>query len=338
MEDIVSIVVPVYNIKEYINKCIDSIVSQTYSKIETIIIDDGSSDGTEQIVDEYAKKYENITVYHTENKGVSAARNIGISKASGKWIIFIDGDDYVKSEYVETLVSLMKKNSGCNLAICNHCEVDNKGIIKGYNWFEKKDNEVISNNNMLLKKTLGISIEGESGRYFGTVWGKMYDVKIIIDNNISFYEQISVGEDILFNLNYMQYVDTACFYSTKLYVYRLRSRSASRENDGYSKYIDFFRYCTNSIRNTIDVSEQKALVDFVAIHTIYRLLLIKSNFRSEDIDYLLNLEDEFRYVISSPCFEFFEKRKKVLWLLIKLRMASLLRILIWIKGKKDKII
>ena len=97
---IVSIVVPVCNIKEYINKCIDSIVSQTYSKIETIIIDDGSSDGTEQIVDEYAKKYENITVYHTENKGVSAARNIGISKASGKWIIFIDGDDYIDKEFL----------------------------------------------------------------------------------------------------------------------------------------------------------------------------------------------------------------------------------------------
>ena len=109
MGEIVSVVVPVYNIKEYIDKCIDSIVNQTYSEIEIIIVDDGSSDGTEQIVDEYEKKYKNIAVYHTENKGVSAARNLGISKASGKWIIFVDGDDYLENGYVETLVELMKK-------------------------------------------------------------------------------------------------------------------------------------------------------------------------------------------------------------------------------------
>ena len=103
MEDLISVIVPVYNVEKYLNKCIDSIINQTYKNLEIILVDDGSQDSSGKICDEYTKKDNRIKVIHKENGGVSSARNIGLNNATGEWIAFIDADDWVDEEYLQTL-------------------------------------------------------------------------------------------------------------------------------------------------------------------------------------------------------------------------------------------
>ena len=101
--DLITIVVPVYKVEKYLKKCVDSLLCQTYKNIEIILVDDGSPDTCPQLCDEYAQKNSNVVTYHKPNGGLSDARNYGVQKASGDWIVFVDSDDYVESSYVEDL-------------------------------------------------------------------------------------------------------------------------------------------------------------------------------------------------------------------------------------------
>lgn len=108
-EKLVSVIIPAYNIEDYIGRCLDSVLSQTYKNLEIIVIDDGSSDRTGEILDDYEKKNHRMKVIHKENGGVSSARNIGIDRANGDYIGFVDGDDRVNPKLFETLVKLINE-------------------------------------------------------------------------------------------------------------------------------------------------------------------------------------------------------------------------------------
>ena len=103
MEDIISIIVPIYNTRRYIDKCVESIVNQTYKNIEIILVDDGSTDGSDKKCDEWKEKDKRIKVIHKENEGASSARNVGIENAKGKYIAFIDSDDYIQKFHLVDL-------------------------------------------------------------------------------------------------------------------------------------------------------------------------------------------------------------------------------------------
>ena len=107
--DLITIVVPVYKVEKYLKKCVDSLLCQTYKNIEIILVDDGSPDTCPQLCDEYAQKNSNVVTYHKPNGGLSDARNYGVQKASGDWIVFVDSDDYVESSYVEDLWNLRQR-------------------------------------------------------------------------------------------------------------------------------------------------------------------------------------------------------------------------------------
>ena len=112
MNELVSIIVPAYNAEAYLNRCIDSILSQTYRNIEIILVDDGSTDNTPVLCDEYSEQHKDIIkVIHKENGGVSSARNIGIDTASGDYYAFVDSDDWIADDFIETLYSLIKRNN-----------------------------------------------------------------------------------------------------------------------------------------------------------------------------------------------------------------------------------
>lgn len=117
MVDLISIIVPVYNVEGYLDKCIESIIHQTYTKLQIILINDGSVDGSGKICDDYAKIDERIQVIHQKNKGVSNARNKGLSIAKGKYIAFCDADDWIESDMYEYLYQLIQ-NTECNIASC----------------------------------------------------------------------------------------------------------------------------------------------------------------------------------------------------------------------------
>ncbi|WMC91627.1 glycosyltransferase family 2 protein [Kineothrix sp. MB12-C1] len=124
--DLISVIVPVYNIIDYLPRCVDSICAQTYSNLEIILVDDGSDDGTEKLVDEFGKKDARIRVFHKENGGSSSARNLGIANARGKWIGFVDSDDFIDSRMYEELMDCVEQY-GVSIAQASRDEIDADG-------------------------------------------------------------------------------------------------------------------------------------------------------------------------------------------------------------------
>ena len=129
---LISVVIPVYNVEEYISRCISSILEQTYRNLQIILVDDGSTDKSGEICDEYAKADRRVTVIHQTNGGVSSARNTGIDKATGEYITFVDSDDFVSKEMVAYLFALAKNND-CDIAISTHNIIRGEKVWKSYN-------------------------------------------------------------------------------------------------------------------------------------------------------------------------------------------------------------
>lgn len=130
MSELVSIIIPVYNTEQYIEKCIESVLNQTYSDYELICIDDGSTDGTSAILDKYAEQYGCIRVIHQKNAGISAARNVGLDICRGEYIVFLDSDDFMHPRMLEILYHELKENA-CQMSLCQIKNVENRETVMG---------------------------------------------------------------------------------------------------------------------------------------------------------------------------------------------------------------
>ena len=166
-EDLVSVVIPIYNVEKYLKQCINSVINQTYSNLEIILVNDGSPDNCGKICDEYAQKDSRIKVIHKENGGLSDARNAGISEAKGKYITFIDSDDDVTADYVEYLYKLLSMNK-TKMAIATHTLVSGeKRINTGIGYKEKVLTTEECLERMLCEEGFSIS-----------AWAKLYDKEL----------------------------------------------------------------------------------------------------------------------------------------------------------------
>lgn len=209
MSDLVSIIIPVFNVDKYIGKTIETLLNQTYLNIEILLIDDGSTDKSGKICDIYAEKYNKIKVFHQKNKGVSSARNLGINNAKGKYIIFVDGDDYVTSEYVASLY---------NEIIINKADMVIQMYYNYYNTYK-----VVRN----IKEDINEDMSGWEyidfqilGRKDTTVYAKIYLKNIIDKFNIRFDETITNLEDTLFLFYYSSHCNKIKYTSISNY-YRI---------------------------------------------------------------------------------------------------------------------
>ncbi len=127
---LVSVIVPVYNIEKYVRKCLDSLTSQSYENIEIIVVDDGSTDGSGEICNGIALADKRVKVFHKKNGGLSSARNYGIKKAKGEYVCLVDGDDYVKRNFVKVMVGAMEKNA--DIAVCGYnAEIPKVEVMSG---------------------------------------------------------------------------------------------------------------------------------------------------------------------------------------------------------------
>lgn len=167
----ISIVVPIYNVENYIVKNIESLINQSYKNIEIILVDDGSPDKCGSICDEYAKKDDRIVVIHKKNGGLSDARNAGIDIATGEYITFIDSDDYVSSHYCEILYNSIKENNA-DISICNYISFD-----EGEECKEKVVDDVIVMNSIEALQNL-YNVAGGFGQEMHVAWGKLYKMSL----------------------------------------------------------------------------------------------------------------------------------------------------------------
>lgn len=206
--NVVSIIVPVYNADKYLEDCLNSIINQTYRALEIIIIDDGSTDNSSAIIQDFARKDERIIHIKKTNSGVSSTRNIGLSNASGRYVYFCDADDMLHERIIEILVKSLKNN---NISIVGYSNDIHEMVVE-------KRTHVLDRIELIQK-----IIRGN-----GFLWNKLFINSIIQENGIIFDDDLSIQEDELFLLEYVFYCDYAVENDSKLYFYRLNENGASR--------------------------------------------------------------------------------------------------------------
>jgi len=187
----ISVIIPIYNSEKYLAKCIESILSQTFKNFELILINDGSKDNSLDICNKYKNRDKRISIINSVNKGVSNARNLGIEKSKGEWIIFCDSDDWVENTWLESYVKYF--NSGVDI------------IFQGY-ILENESGEIISiikHNTNNLNSTISKIIYLEQSDMIGYSWIKIFKRELIISYNIRFDVSISHSEDLIFTLDYL---------------------------------------------------------------------------------------------------------------------------------------
>lgn len=222
----ISVIVPVYNVEKSLSRCIDSILGQTFTDFELILVDDGSTDVSGNICDMYAAENDRITVIHKENGGVSVARNVGIDVADGKYITFVDSDDYVDAGFLENAFSIMEKTK-VDLYISGiQMERFEEGNIKDIKRFTFDNEEIVTTVDLLKKENIAYPTICISGP-----WCKFYKKKIVLNNNIRFNVKMSLGEDGLFNLDYL-HVAKDIYCDVRIYYHYIREN----ENSLFSRF------------------------------------------------------------------------------------------------------
>ncbi len=258
MNDLISIIVPIYKVEKYLRQCIDSVINQTYSNLEIILVNDGSPDNCPKICDEYAKKDDRIKIINKNNGGVSSARNVGLDNAKGNWIVFVDADDWIEKRYCEDLLKIAT-NKSADIVICGYNRVYNDKTKKISAIAKKTD---FDSNDYLINV-----LNPQTG--FGFCATKIFNVDIIGKNR--FDESIVVGEDALFNIKISKNLKRAVYVQKELYNYRINDDSAVKRFDTnyvkkYSKSIEvnkkyiFENYLQEEIKNNF--------YNFIAFHVM----------------------------------------------------------------------
>lgn len=221
----VSIIMPIYNREKNINKAVESILCQTYKCFELILVNDGSTDKTEEICIRFSKIDKRIKYLKIENSGPGEARNKGILTAKGKYIMFIDSDDFYEEKMVETMVESIEKYE-CECVICNR-------IINNKNKKIKRD---IADKDMIIENKQEFIAYFQKNNLFNSVWNKIYLKKIIDEFNIKFDKNFISGEDYKFNLDYFNHINKAKAINKYLYNYVMNPNSIVHTSKSY----DFF--------------------------------------------------------------------------------------------------
>lgn len=272
----VSIIVPVYNVEKYLHRCMDSLINQTFKDIEIIAVNDGSTDNSLNILNEYCVKDDRVRVINKNNGGLSSARNIGIDEAIGKYILFVDSDDWIDLNMINQLYTTSTVNN-CDVTMCSYSrEYSNKSREKIFSFDEVTIfNEVECKN--LHRRIIGpIGSElanPEHNDSLVTAWGKLYKSNIIKNNNIKFVDTSVIGtEDCLFNVYVFSYVKSAVFINKPFYKYwkeNNNSLTSIHKSKLKDKWLKMYSYIRNFLdAGNYDESFYNALENRICMSTL----------------------------------------------------------------------
>lgn len=291
----VSVIIPVYNVENYLRKCLNSLVNQTLKDIEIIVVNDGTLDNSQEIIDEYVKKYpKKVVSIIQENGGQGAARNTGLLHAKGEYIGYVDSDDYVEENMYEELYKKAKEEDS-DIVICG-----NNVVKENYDFLSKEDVD----KEFLLGKM--------------AVWNKIYKKNIIVDNKIQFrskvwYEDLDFTMKVYFSSKKISYVDKP------LYNYLLREGSTMNNNNikRNLELIEAFDSLIDYCKDKKIYNKVKDEIEFLCIYHMYifaitRVLNTNNNYKAK-----IAIINKFRDYINSNFPNF--KQNKYLYLLPKRR-------------------
>lgn len=226
--ELVTIIVPVYNVEKYIYECVDSLIKQTYKNIEIILIDDGSKDKSGTICDNYAASDARIKVIHKQNEGLGFARNTGLKAAQGNFVTFIDSDDKADADLVENLVNGIYEANG-DTCIGGFKRISANGIIGFEERYDKAVFEGKNVYNNLFARMLG-SAPDKHDAIRMSVWNVMYSMDIVRRHNIEFpSERVFISEDIIWDSEYYKYAKKAIVIDSTAYNYRITPGSLTQK-------------------------------------------------------------------------------------------------------------
>ncbi len=216
----VSIVIPVYNAEKYLHQCLDSILNQDYKNIEIILIDDGSTDNSRKIIEEYSKIHSNIIYRYQINSGAAVARNLGMSIAGGKYIMFVDADDMVTKSLVSELIFCAERNNS-DIVACSCIVFDDKREYDEH-FYDGSFTSRECGKKALFEQLIDLNSHhpGDVTTAIGVPWGKLYRRDFLVAHNLVFNKNLRRAQDNIFNMYAFEYADNITYIDKCLYKYR----------------------------------------------------------------------------------------------------------------------
>lgn len=312
MEPLISIIIPVYNAEKTIIRCINSIVDQSFTNWELILIDDGSIDKSLTICREYASKDNRIKVFNKENGCVSSARNLGLDNVAGKWITFVDSDDWIKKDYLKNLLNHAEKEYSIDLVI-SYAEVfSDIGSHKEH-----------YNSNLITKETFEIMFMENDMHWHTSPWSKLYKRSVIENIKLRFCDGMHIGEDAVFLYSYMLqskkiYISSDtdyCYYACMEGSLTKKINDLNSELLSYNKINSLVRY----IIKTFNVNNRKALDNLYWLIATYQRRVLNAiyhnNVTKKHRMKILKDTDWYMYIYYSQMYSYTFKESLLIFLL-----------------------
>lgn len=305
MKPEISIILPVYNVEEYLDECIQSILNQTFKNYELIIINDGSTDDSGKICDGYAIKDKRIKVIHKENGGISSARNVGIKQSSGNFIVFIDSDDYIEANMLECLYEYITKYN-TDMVICDFVYKCENNII----------NNEVNENKIKIYNSREAQAELYGNKYlnFAVAWSKIYRKSLFND---LYFDENRIHEDEFIAHKILNKCNKIIFIPNKLYVYRIRNNSIT--NSKYSlKRFDRVYAIEDRLKfyRELNLSELIPIVDCDYVYLFFteyvKCKKELKNVEKELSDFKKDFKNTLRLILKSPIHSI---DKKIFWII-----------------------
>ena len=312
----ISIIVPVYNTEPYLARCIDSILSQSFSDFELLLTDDGSTDGSGAICDAYAEKDGRVRVFHKENGGVSSARNVGLDNAIGEWVCFVDSDDELMPKGLQVMVGGISDDVDLVMAGYEICNKDGEMVYS----IEKQVSEIIPNA-LAVKEMYAPS----DYWYQGYIWGKLFRSSIVKSNSLGFALDIFFNEDRLFVMQFICASGRSVLYTTiPVYKYFEREGSAMMSlkkgfNRKFVTDLEASARMNEMVKSFCKNDELSELCDYDVYKAYRRIMGMMTDFRVKDQTIKEQLRSRLLSVIGMGKFLKYEMQRDKRRLLNKLK-------------------
>lgn len=322
----ISIIIPVYNCEDTLDNCVSSVLNQTYKDFELILVNDGSKDNSQAIAKRIKESDKRVSLYSKDNGGASSARNFGIKKSSGDYIMFIDADDYISSNCLELFVNNLKEDIDCIFGRLNR--VDNLNNIINISQEETKPQIFEEQQIIELRKNLLQEFLPKIDYFRGPVC-KLYRKSIILENDIQFDEKITHGEDCLFNSMFFSKCKKAIFVDAKLYHYYANPKSITNRLN--TNIISNYEYQFSKLYEIIE-SEQELHAYFynyvfARLRNIFSLYIFHKDFQG-------NRKEEFNKIFANNFIKeslkrldtkYLSKKERIKYYLVKFKCYPLLK-------------
>lgn len=312
-----SIIIPLYNAEKYLKSCLETLLNVS-ENLKIILVNDGSSDNTEKICKEYVDKYDNILYFVQENTGVSSARNNGLNHVTSKYVMFVDGDDCVDVNKLKLVIEKCSKQD-FELCITDYCNFDDHG------WKEEVNLKQYLANQKFVSLIETILTNG----VLNTCWAKIYRTDIIKKNNLSFLTDVKIGEDVIFLLEYLKYINSYIYINEHFYYYRKNPQSAMNKKISFSRIYDLEKsYCKRIEIAKLYVQSDNSIFQSINCYYFQNMLYLIRNKLDDDEcrSFIKNILDKdfFAEILDNMPINKLSKYEKIVFRILQKRKISLL--------------